>query len=59
MDACLEGLVHIAVSLESHYMRGLVAILNSIISNAACPGSLFFHFPVLSAEVVSPRPSRK
>ena len=47
---CEEGLAHVAMTLESNYMQGIVALLNSILSNAACPTLVYFHFITLQKE---------
>lgn len=52
---CTPTTTHVALSLDSNYMRGLVALVNSINTNAACPESIFYHFPVMSADEVRGR----
>ncbi|XP_010913423.1 probable galacturonosyltransferase-like 9 [Elaeis guineensis] len=41
---CDSSHVHIAMTLDSHYLRGSVAAVFSILKHASCPESLFFHF---------------
>jgi lipopolysaccharide biosynthesis glycosyltransferase len=45
---CDPGLVHIAMTLDAHYLRGSMAAIYSLLKHASCPESLFFHF--LAAE---------
>ena len=45
---CDPGLVHIAMTLDAHYLRGSMAAIYSLLKHASCPDSLFFHF--LTAE---------
>jgi hypothetical protein len=49
---CTPTTTHVALSLDSNYMRGLVALVNSINTNAACPESIFYHLPVMSVDEV-------
>jgi hypothetical protein len=53
---CSPTTTHVALSLDSNYMRGLVALVNSINTNAACPESIFYHFPVMSMDEVQVKP---
>ncbi|KAL5199223.1 hypothetical protein ABZP36_020426 [Zizania latifolia] len=41
---CDPGLVHIAMTLDAHYLRGSMAAVYSLLKHASCPESLFFHF---------------
>nr|CAD1826584.1 unnamed protein product [Ananas comosus var. bracteatus] len=41
--ACAAGLVHIAMTLDEHYLRGSMAAIFSLLKHASCPDSLFFH----------------
>ncbi|KAK1619435.1 hypothetical protein QYE76_024952 [Lolium multiflorum] len=41
---CDPGLVHIAMTLDAHYLRGSMAAIYSLLKHASCPESLFFHF---------------
>ncbi|CAD6339666.1 unnamed protein product [Miscanthus lutarioriparius] len=45
---CDPGLVHIAMTLDAHYLRGSMAAVYSLLKHASCPESIFFHF--LAAE---------
>uniref|UniRef100_A0A453IL26 Hexosyltransferase n=1 Tax=Aegilops tauschii subsp. strangulata TaxID=200361 RepID=A0A453IL26_AEGTS len=38
------GLVHIAMTLDAHYLRGSMAAIYSLLKHASCPESLFFRF---------------
>lgn len=41
---CDPSRVHIAMTLDSHYLRGSMAAVFSLLKHASCPQSLFFHF---------------
>ncbi|KAI0510725.1 hypothetical protein KFK09_011334 [Dendrobium nobile] len=41
---CNPSLVHIAITLDLHYLRGSIAAVHSIIRHTTCPETLFFHF---------------
>ncbi|KAK1605436.1 hypothetical protein QYE76_029109 [Lolium multiflorum] len=41
---CDPGLVHIAMTLDAHYLRGSMAAIYSLLKHASCPESLSFHF---------------
>ncbi|WOL20242.1 hypothetical protein Cni_G29046 [Canna indica] len=43
-SACDPSFIHIAMTLDSHYLRGSVAAVHSILKHTSCPDSLFFHF---------------
>uniref|UniRef100_A0ACD5VW41 Uncharacterized protein n=1 Tax=Avena sativa TaxID=4498 RepID=A0ACD5VW41_AVESA len=45
-SVCDPGLVHIAMTLDAHYLRGSMAAIYSLLKHASCPESLFFHFVV-------------
>ncbi|XP_010911177.1 probable galacturonosyltransferase-like 6 [Elaeis guineensis] len=44
VTACDPSHVHIAMTLDSHYLRGSIAAVFSILKHASCPESIFFHF---------------
>lgn len=37
-------LVHIAMTLDPHYLRGTVAAVHSVLKHSSCPENVFFHF---------------
>ncbi|MQL89351.1 hypothetical protein Taro_021918 [Colocasia esculenta] len=43
---CDPSLVHIAITLDSEYLRGSIAAVHSVLQHALCPESAFFHFLV-------------
>ncbi|XP_020090256.1 probable galacturonosyltransferase-like 6 [Ananas comosus] len=51
---CDPELVHIAMTLDAHYLRGSVAAVFSLLKHASCPDSLFFHFVASESESESP-----
>ncbi|KAG0470351.1 hypothetical protein HPP92_017051 [Vanilla planifolia] len=44
---CDPSVVHIAMNLDSRYLRGSIAAVHSVLRHTVCPKSLFFHFVVL------------
>ncbi|TKY58573.1 galacturonosyltransferase 9 [Spatholobus suberectus] len=46
--------VHIAMTLDSDYLRGTLAAVHSVLRHATCPENVFFHF--ITAESDSTRP---
>ncbi|CAL9127076.1 unnamed protein product [Musa textilis] len=42
--ACDPSYVHIAMTLDAHYLRGSIAAVHSILKHSSCPDTLFFHF---------------
>ncbi|KAI4304932.1 hypothetical protein MLD38_040388 [Melastoma candidum] len=54
-DACDASLVHIAMTLDSEYLRGSIAAVHSVLRHAPCPDSMFFHFVSAEFDPVSPR----
>lgn len=45
-ELCDSTAVHIAMTLDAAYLRGLVAGILSILQHAACPENVVFHFMV-------------
>ncbi|KAL0377483.1 UNVERIFIED_CONTAM: putative galacturonosyltransferase-like 10 [Sesamum radiatum] len=41
---CDPSLVHVAMTLDSKYLRGSIASVHSILKHAACPENVYFHF---------------
>ncbi|XP_055801476.1 probable galacturonosyltransferase-like 9 [Solanum dulcamara] len=41
---CDPSLVHIAMTLDSEYLRGSMAAVHSVLRHASCPEHVFFHF---------------
>lgn len=50
-ELCDPSLVHVAMTLDSEYLRGSVAAINSILRHASCPENIFFHFVASSSSV--------
>ncbi|KAG9131930.1 hypothetical protein Leryth_023257 [Lithospermum erythrorhizon] len=44
---CDPSLVHVAITLDEHYLRGSIAAVHSILQHSTCPESVFFHFLVI------------
>ncbi|CAN4116260.1 unnamed protein product [Withania somnifera] len=43
-SSCDPSLVHIAMTLDSEYLRGSIAAVHSVLRHASCPEHIFFHF---------------
>ncbi|KAK4371024.1 hypothetical protein RND71_010499 [Anisodus tanguticus] len=41
---CDPSLVHVAMTLDSEYLRGSMAAVHSVLRHASCPEHVFFHF---------------
>lgn len=44
LSVCDPSLVHVAMTLDSKYLRGSIASVHSILRHAACPENIHFHF---------------
>ncbi|XP_022956781.1 probable galacturonosyltransferase-like 9 [Cucurbita moschata] len=53
--ACDASLVHIAMTLDSEYVRGSMAAIHSVLKHASCPENVFFHFIAAEFDQASPR----
>ncbi|KAL6270267.1 hypothetical protein ACE6H2_027178 [Prunus campanulata] len=42
--ACDPSLVHVAMTIDSEYLRGTMAVVHSVLKHASCPENTFFHF---------------
>uniref|UniRef100_A0A0D6QWH0 Hexosyltransferase n=1 Tax=Araucaria cunninghamii TaxID=56994 RepID=A0A0D6QWH0_ARACU len=49
-ELCDSNAVHIAMTLDAAYLRGVVAGILSILQHAACPENVVFHFLVSQRE---------
>ncbi|KAI4382563.1 hypothetical protein MLD38_008513 [Melastoma candidum] len=54
-DSCDASLVHIAMTLDSEYLRGSIAAVHSVLRHASCPENIFFHFVSAEFDPVNPR----
>ncbi|XAR48029.1 Polygalacturonate 4-alpha-galacturonosyltransferase [Bertholletia excelsa] len=54
-SSCDPSLVHIAMTLDSGYIRGSVAAIHSVLRHASCPENVFFHFVAAEFDMMSPR----
>ncbi|KDP31814.1 hypothetical protein JCGZ_12275 [Jatropha curcas] len=43
-DMCSNQAVHVAMTLDLHYLRGTMAAILSILQHSSCPENLRFHF---------------
>ncbi|KAJ6719540.1 GALACTURONOSYLTRANSFERASE-LIKE 8-RELATED [Salix purpurea] len=55
VSTCDPSLVHIAMTLDSEYLRGSIAAVHSVLKHASCPESIFFHFVAAEFDPASPR----
>ncbi|XP_031101442.1 probable galacturonosyltransferase-like 9 [Ipomoea triloba] len=52
---CSPSLVHVAMTLDSEYLRGSMAAVHSVLRHASCPESVFFHFLAAEFDPANPR----
>ncbi|KAI3452781.1 hypothetical protein Pfo_009444 [Paulownia fortunei] len=55
VTSCDPSLVHVAMTLDSEYLRGSMAAVHSVLRHASCPEQIFFHFVAAEFDSVSPR----
>ncbi|KAL6983592.1 putative galacturonosyltransferase-like 9 [Sarracenia purpurea var. burkii] len=55
VSSCDQSLVHIAMTLDSEYLRGSMAAVHSVLRHASCPEHVFFHFIAAEFDPMSPR----
>ncbi|CAI9756250.1 unnamed protein product [Fraxinus pennsylvanica] len=53
--SCDPSLIHVAMTLDSEYLRGSVAAVHSVLLHASCPEQVFFHFIATEFDPSSPR----
>ncbi|EPS65231.1 hypothetical protein M569_09544 [Genlisea aurea] len=53
--AAASSMVHVAMTLDSEYIRGTVAAVHSILRHASCPEQIFLHFIAAEFDPESPR----
>ncbi|KAJ7953696.1 Hexosyltransferase [Quillaja saponaria] len=49
------SLVHVAMTLDSEYLRGSIAAVHSVLKHGSCPENVFFHFVAAEFDPASPR----
>lgn len=54
-SSCDPSLVHVAMTLDSGYLRGSIAAVHSALKHASCPENIFFHFILAEFDSASPR----
>ncbi|PON76019.1 Glycosyl transferase [Trema orientale] len=42
--ACNPSAIHIAMTVDSEYLRGSIALVHSVLHHSSCPENIFFHF---------------
>ncbi|KAL2519480.1 putative galacturonosyltransferase-like 9 [Abeliophyllum distichum] len=55
VTSCDPSLVHVAMTIDSEYLRGSVAAVHSVLRHASCPEQVFFHFIAAEFDSTSPR----
>ncbi|XP_057948530.1 probable galacturonosyltransferase-like 9 [Malania oleifera] len=55
VSSCDPSLVHVAMTLDSEYIRGSMAAVHSVLRHASCPEHVFFHFIAAEFDPASPR----
>lgn len=43
-DVCTPSTVHVAMTLDTAYLRGSMAAILSVLQHSSCPQNVFFHF---------------
>ncbi|XP_057961663.1 probable galacturonosyltransferase-like 7 [Malania oleifera] len=54
---CDPSLIHIAITLDTAYLRGSMAAVHSILQHSQCPENIFFHFLISEKKLESLVPS--
>ncbi|KAB1220529.1 putative galacturonosyltransferase-like 1 [Morella rubra] len=52
-NVCSEKAVHVAMTLDTQYIRGSLAAILSILQHSSCPDNIFFHFVASASANVS------
>ncbi|KAJ0678422.1 putative polygalacturonate 4-alpha-galacturonosyltransferase [Helianthus annuus] len=52
---CSNTTIHVAMTLDSEYLRGSIAALHSLLRHASCPQNLFFHLITAEFDPSTPR----
>ncbi|CAH1434485.1 unnamed protein product [Lactuca virosa] len=52
---CSNKTIHIAMTLDSEYLRGSIAAIHSVLRHASCPENVFFHIIAAEFDRASPR----
>ncbi|KAL8532591.1 hypothetical protein ACS0TY_008976 [Phlomoides rotata] len=55
VTSCDASLVHVAMTIDSEYLRGSMAAVHSVLRHASCPEQIFFHFVAAEFDSASPR----
>lgn len=55
VSSCDPSLVHVAMTLDSEYLRGSMAAVHSVLRHSSCPEHIFFHFIAAEFDPLSPR----
>lgn len=55
VTSCDPSLVHVAMTLDSEYLRGSMAAVHSVLRHASCPEQVFFHLIAAEFDPASPR----
>ncbi|KAK9064520.1 hypothetical protein SSX86_015902 [Deinandra increscens subsp. villosa] len=50
-----DTLIHVAMTIDSEYLRGTIAAVHSALRHATCPETLFFHFIAAEFDPATPR----
>ncbi|XP_062106753.1 probable galacturonosyltransferase-like 10 [Humulus lupulus] len=50
--ACNPSAIHIAMTLDSEYLRGSIASVHSVLLHASCPENIIFHFVASESDSV-------
>lgn len=50
LGTCNPSLIHVSMTLDSVYLRGSMAAVNSILRHISCPQNVYFHFIASSSD---------
>ncbi|KAL8248452.1 hypothetical protein R6Q59_005320 [Mikania micrantha] len=52
---CSRDIIHLAMTIDSEYLRGSIAAVHSVLRHASCPENVFVHFIAAEFDPISPR----
>ncbi|GJW08912.1 probable galacturonosyltransferase-like 9 protein [Tanacetum coccineum] len=52
---CSNETIHVAMTLDSEYLRGSIAAIHSVLRHASCPENVYFHVITAEFDPASPR----
>ncbi|CAN1187634.1 Probable galacturonosyltransferase-like 9 [Linum perenne] len=55
VSPCDPSLIHVAMTLDSEYLRGSIAAVHSVLKHASCPENIYLHFVAAEFDPTTPR----